>query len=382
METPEQPARRETRITCSYCSNVGHNSANSRCPKKLELFTKLYSFYRIENTNEQVTELANEFTGTDVKYCCKELGIVLPNPAITGTIPQPSLREKLLESILQTRLSIMESIPMYPQFAEYNDVAALYLPQYIVNGSLNDTFYELPVARKNYIRRVVYEFHTVRLRPVMARARIPGDNSFVSHCGYVYKILMAMHSAFQTSETQRLILENQRYPSPDMILPDGVTDRTASRVQAIINATGVSTPVASRIDEIVNAVLPAGLTYSIASRARAIVNGRLANAIVLARTPVLRKNRKWGIDIKIEEKEEQTIFDCNICYEVTPTRFEAQLACGHKFCFLCIQQQMNLHKDNDKHPCCGMCREPIKSLGVRSDAMSKNFEKFARLVKN
>jgi len=319
--------------SCSYCKNAGHNAANSRCPKKLVLVTTMYGYWRMEFTNEDTTNWINTLTDQEIKFTCSEMnlwnGLDVPAHGI-------DFHRRLLEQeILRWRRNAMTSIETYLPYMEINDVASLYLEQYIENRNLLDTFYDLPLEKQNYIRRVVYN-HAV-YKEEHARRNAGDPNLHIP-----YRVLHLMEDAFRRSHIESAILVEHPFVNPQYVL-DMMND-------------GVRTDT-----------LPVGVTDRSATRER--VRSASANPSMQC----------WNYEIRVKEPTETETFDCGICYESTNCRFQAELNCGHTFCFLCIQQQSAKQYKKATAPCCGFCRETIKTIAVATSAMAVNFKKYAKI---
>lgn len=326
---------------CSYCKNAGHNAANLRCPKKLALITTMYGYWRMEFTNEDATNWINTLTDKEIKFTCSEMtlwnGLDVPAHGI-------DYHRRLLEQeILRWRRNAMTSIETYLPYMEINDVASLYLEQYIENRNLLDTFYDLPLEKQNYIRRVVYN-HAV-YKEQHARRNASDPNLHIP-----YRVLNLMEDAFRRSHIESVIRAEHPFVNPQYVLDmmnDGVRSDT----------------------------LPVGVTDRSAARER-VRSASMSPSM----TPVIRPStQSWNYEIQVKEPTETETFDCGICYESTNCRFQAELNCGHQFCFLCIQQQSAKQYKKATAPCCGFCRETIKTIAVATSAMAVNFKKYAKI---
>ena len=329
MSTNAQPR------ACSYCKNAGHNAANLRCPKKLALITAMYGYWRMEFTNEDATNWINTLTDKEIRFTCSEMNLWngLDDPA-HGI----DYHRRLLEQeILQWRRNAMTSIQTYLPYMEINDVTSFYLEQYIENGNLLDTFYDLPLEKQNFIRRVVYNRTTYKEEH--GRRTVSDPNLHIP-----YNVLYLMENAFRRSHIERQILLEHPFVNPHHVLYM-MNDDVAGQMDA----------------------LPSGVTD------RSDERERVRSASIRPST------QRWNYEIQVKEPKDTEPFDCGICYESTNCRFQAELNCGHTFCFLCIQQQSAKQYKKDSSPCCGFCRESIKTVTVATSAMAVNFKKYANM---
>lgn len=328
------------RRACSYCKNVGHNAANMRCPKKMALITTMYGYWRMEFTNEDATNWINTLTDQEIKFTCSEMNLWNGYDDPAHGIDYH--RRLLEQEILRWRRNAMTSIETYLPYMEINDVTSYYLEQYIENGNLLDTFYDLPLEKQNFIRRLVYNRTTYKEEH---RRRNVGDPNL----HIPYRVLNLMEDAFRHSHIESVILTERPFVNPQYVLDlgnDGVRTGTM--------ATGVT------------------------GRSEARERVRSASTSP-SMTPAIRPStQRWNYEIQVKEPTESETFDCGICYESTNCRFRAELNCGHTFCFLCIQQQSAKQYKQASPPCCGFCRETIKTVAVATSAMSVNFKKYAK----
>jgi hypothetical protein len=244
-------------------------------------------------------------------------------------------RRMLEQEILRWRRNAMTSIETYLPYMEINDVASLYLEQYIENGNLLDTFYDLPLEKQNFIRRVVY--NQAVYKEEHARRTASDPNLHIP-----YRVLNLMEDAFRRSHIESVIRAEHPFVNPQYVL-DMMND-------------GVRTDT-----------LPVGVTDRSATRER------------VRSASVNPSTQCWNYEIQVKEPTETETFDCGICYESTNCRFQAELNCGHTFCFLCIQQQSAKQYKKATAPCCGFCRETIKTITVATSAMAVNFKKYAKI---
>lgn len=76
-------------------------------------------------------------------------------------------------------------------------------------------------------------------------------------------------------------------------------------------------------------------------------------------------NRKFNIETKIIECQENEDCDCNICYENYQKKSFIKLNCGHEFCKECIKQ--TLQNVRTESPLCAFCRAEIKNFEITSE---------------
>jgi hypothetical protein len=287
----------------------------------------------MEFTNEDATNWINTLTDQEIKFTCSEMNLWNGYDDPAHGIDYH--RRLLEQEILQWRRNAMTSIETYLPYSEVNDVTSYYLEQYIENGNILDTFYDLPRGKQNYIRNVVYNRTTYKEEH---RRRNVGDPNL----HIPYRVLNLMEDAFRRSHIESVILTERPFVNPQYVL-----DLGNNSVRADTMATGVTDRSAAR--------------------------ERVRSASMSPST------QRWNYEIQVKEPTESETFECGICYESTNCRFRAELNCGHTFCFLCIQQQSAKQYKKAAPPCCGFCRETIKTVSVTTSAMAVNFKKYALL---
>ena len=332
-------ASQVTQRSCSYCKTAGHNANNSCCPKKLLLLTTMYGFWRLEFTNEDASSWINTLTAQEVKFACLEMRLWTDDPH-HGILYHRSL---LAQEILRWRRNVMASVEIYPPYMEINDVGSYYLEQYIKNRRLEDTFYDLPLEKQNYIRRVVYNRDAYKF---LHERRYSTDPNLTLG----YHVLELMENALLHSE-----LERRTSPKSSFF--------NYALVFQMSNDEGLLFQEREEFSQVIYI-----------ARQHMVFRPAL-----MARVPSsLSSKQRWTYNVQVKDSAETQSFECGICYESTPPRFQCGLNCGHAFCFLCIQQQSLTQSKKNTPPCCGFCREPIQILSVSSSIMKLNFRRYVK----
>lgn len=67
--------------------------------------------------------------------------------------------------------------------------------------------------------------------------------------------------------------------------------------------------------------------------------------------------------------DNNTHFECGICYETVSEQNSILLNCKHSFCGLCVVKTVRTCYENDTSACCAMCRAEYREFTVRSSAV-------------
>jgi len=93
----------------------------------------------------------------------------------------------------------------------------------------------------------------------------------------------------------------------------------------------------------------------------------------------LPRDSKFSFVSKLEKTNDtEEICDCAICYDddIKNINF-VKLNCNHKFCNTCLKKSIE-STQNNKTPCCALCRTEIKILTFKDENIKNEFCKFCK----
>jgi hypothetical protein len=93
----------------------------------------------------------------------------------------------------------------------------------------------------------------------------------------------------------------------------------------------------------------------------------------------LPRDNKFTFVSKLDKtNDSEEICDCAICYEddIKNINF-VKLNCNHKFCNTCLKKAIE-STQNNKTPCCALCRSEIKTITFKDENIKKEFCKFSK----